>query len=101
MTRYSLALKKKIPQKKKPEKTPKTRQALTLGTLEKDIENIVANHSGGLKLTELIPELLTKRKGLKVRMETIMSIIDLNQNLMMLEYTWRANNRTKYFIYTP
>jgi hypothetical protein len=100
MTRYSLALKKKVPIKKK--KPVKVAEALDpLRELRKDIEDIVASHSGGLKLTELIPDLFVKRKNLKVKVETIIGVIESNPNLRILEYTWRSNNRTKYFIYTP
>jgi hypothetical protein len=99
MSRYTLALNKKVPRKrKKPEKAVEALDLLRV--LRKDIEDIVTSHSGGLKLTELIPELITKRKNLKIKIETIIEVIDSSPNLRILEYTWRTNNRTKYFIYT-
>jgi len=100
MNRYSLALKKKtIPRKKKLAKAPVTLDPFR--ELRKDIEDIVNDHSGGLKLTELIPALLTKRKNLKISIETLMGVINSSPKLNVLEYTWKNNNRTKYFIYTP
>jgi hypothetical protein len=105
MDRYSVALKKKS--RKKTTESEKTLEKVVKKTadsyrqLRKDIELIVNSHSGGLKLMELIPELITKRKNPRINIETIMGVIHSSETLRVLEYTWKANNRTKIFVYTP
>jgi hypothetical protein len=70
--------------------------------LQRDIENIVHEHSGGIKLTALVTELIKQKHhrvcGIE---EEIMQAIHTNENLMILDYTWRSNNRVKSFVYTP
>lgn len=73
--------------------------------LNDKILEIVNQHSGGIKFTELIVH-LTKwvyesKLKLSLDPEYIISVIKATSGLEILHYTWKQCNREKLFIYTP
>jgi hypothetical protein len=104
MSRYSVALNKPSSKRRKIKKIVKKaiNKPDPYRELRKDIEWIIEDHSGGMKLTELIPELLSReKKHIGISTERIMNTILSSKKLSVLEYTWRPNHSSKYFIYTP
>lgn len=70
------------------------------------IEKIVNDHSGGIKFTELITELMIKFNEEKldineIEPDKIEKIIESMMSVKILEYTFKDLNRSKMFIYTP
>lgn len=68
--------------------------------IESLIMEIVESHSGGIKFTELITELVAM--GYRPSSpEEVEEAVKGMSGLKILEYTWHAMNRTKMFVYTP
>jgi hypothetical protein len=85
------------------------REPLILNT----VQMIIDEHSGGMKFTELLNELIAQSfsngvvgaafTGLtKDDFPSVveMTIRDFGQNIKILDYTWTSMNRAKMFVYT-
>jgi len=70
---------------------------------------VVESHSGGIKFTELIAELVAlaqKEEALKNSIHEDFPVLVENmigeiEELKVLKYTWKTLNRSKMFVYTP
>lgn len=74
-------------------------------TFEKQVLAHVEDHSGGVKLIELISEMAANAKDNGVEIEElgsrIMKTVKESEYLEALEYTYKTLGRGKFFIYTP
>lgn len=76
--------------------------------IKKLILEIIEDNSGGLKFTELLPNLITKLINSNqsnfiehLTPEFVEELITQTPELKILEYTFKSLNRQKMFIYTP
>ena len=93
---------------------------ITKGQIKDAINTIVNDHSGGVKYTELITDLvpfvinlqrkgkrgrpskdLTAQVGAKLSPDKLLKIIEGMKELKILVYTFADLEREKVFIYTP
>ena len=68
------------------------------------VRQIVRDHSGGIKMMELIPELFDRFEGVRIEPDHLENLIRDVDDLNILEYGWDMGegvSRHKMFIYTP
>lgn len=75
--------------------------------LEKTVLDIVNDHSGGIKFTELISIIVAKNEeehlGLDIDNDfptVLENTIRASSKLKILDYTWQPMSRAKMFVYT-
>lgn len=75
--------------------------------LEQIILDIVNNHSGGIKFTTLIADLVSKHKEHEIDIDCVHfpdqveQAIRNSSKMKILDYMWTDMNRAKMFVYTP
>ena len=69
--------------------------------VENAIRNIVNEHSGGVKFTELIVEIVSKKYLDIKNPDEIEKVIREMEDVKILDYTWKSMDRAKMFVYTP
>jgi len=69
--------------------------------VENAIRNIVNEHSGGVKFTELIVEIVSKKYLDIKNPDEIEKVIREMEDVKILDYTWKSIDRAKMFVYTP
>jgi hypothetical protein len=70
------------------------------------IEKILDDHSGGIKFTELLGELIQIMYENEYIVpedlpEKLEKLIREDTNFKILDYTWKSMNKAKMFVYTP
>lgn len=68
------------------------------------VRRILDEHSGGIKFTELIVDLITYRhlESNEVDPDEIEEVIRWGmEDVNILDYVWKSMNRAKMFVYTP
>lgn len=76
---------------------------MRISKMEKVILQIIDDNSGGLKLTQLISDLIGHYRG-KIELADIeneLKNLEGKGKIKRLIYTWQSMNREKEFIYTP
>jgi hypothetical protein len=90
VNRYDIVLKKLPPQT----------DYIFYEYLKRDIEHIILNNSGGMNFSDLISELFSKSRYLKLDYKNLLQIIIEDDRLKVLEYR-KTLGFPSYFIYIP
>lgn len=71
--------------------------------MNNDIKRIVHEHSGGMKFTELVSEMISLKQG-RIDPDVLLGTVEAMDDVEVLRYSWHMTgemSREKIFVYTP